>query len=160
MAHAVGAGPKPPTDVQRQKLFMLLGGLEYAPSPSEIEAYVRFANGYTHQRLTRQHFIEAITLRLEGFNSYGFEHELFALSEDPDAETTPQSGEMKRRLIARQKAAKSAKYVKPRQTVTIVGDRMPSQRLALERSNPSSLREAQRMAAMELLAKRRARNEG
>jgi len=153
-------GPAPPSDAQRQKLFMILGGMDYPPSPYEIEQYVRFANGYTHATLTKAHFIEAITLALEGFNSYGFADELFNLSQEPDAETTPHLGEMKRRLIARQKAAKAAKYSPRPQRSTAVGTRMPSQKSALERSSPSELREAQRKVAMDALAKSRFRKDG
>ncbi len=160
MAYANGAGPKPPTEAQWQMLAALLGGWDYRPSRGEIEAYVRMANGYTYQPLKRSHFIEAITLRKEGFNSYGFEIELCQLSDEPDTETTPHLGEMKRRLIARQKSAKAAKYSKPRQTVTMVGDKMPSQKLAPDKSSGLQLRDAQRIAAMELLAKRRFRNDG
>lgn len=125
--------------------------MDYPPSPLEIEAWVRMANGYTYERLSKRHFIEAIDLAINKVNSYGSLHELIELSFDPDAETTPNPGELKRRLIARQKATKAAHY----------GFKAKSPKTA---SPPvksyTDVKEAQRMQAMEALARSRARKPG
>lgn len=157
MAYALGVGPKLPTEAQRQKLFNLLGGMDYAPSPIEIESYVRWANAGYSERLTRVHFINAIDMRLNGVNSWGTEEQLARYSWGDDVEFTPYTGEMKRRLIARAKAMKAAKYQSPTRALN------SSVKKSASDTSPKSyaeFKEAQRVAAMEALARSRARKPG
>lgn len=140
-------GPKSETEAQRGKLWALLG----QPRPSEMEAFIRFANGYTYERLTRVHWINAISLMTDKVNAYGTFLDLLEMAENPEFIPEPQVGEFKRRLIARAKRAKAEKY-SPKPSPPRPPASPDQGRLDLAQA-----REAQRRAALEALAKSRLR---
>lgn len=151
-------GPQGESDAQRGKLWALLG----RPTPGEMEAYVRFANGYTHERLTRVHWVHAITLAIEKVNAFGFYWELLELSQDPDFVCEPKTGEFKRRMIARAKASKFERYASPkaRSKSETPGSGLNSSEARSSGDSLAALaraREAQSRGALELLAKSRKR---
>lgn len=150
-------GPSPESPAQREKLWMLLG----CPRPEEMEAFVRFANGYSYGPLGKQAYMHAISLMIDKVNAFGTFPELLEMSFDPDFIPEPNAGEFKRRLIARVKAAKAAKYQRtPTRTGPVApsnASNSPSENRVKAEQSTMAILEAKRMTALEQLAKSRRR---
>ena len=73
-----GSRAQPPSNKQIWKLYSITGARTF----SDLEQYVRFANGYKPQceRLTRVHWVYAIELAMRGRNVYGTTDDLLRLS--------------------------------------------------------------------------------
>lgn len=72
----ITSAAQPPSEKQVYFLAKLLG----FPGYDAMNAFVRFANCYTYDRLTRVHWIEAISLAKDGRNRHGSLSYLLALS--------------------------------------------------------------------------------
>lgn len=73
-----GSRAQPPSNKQIWKLYNETGAQTF----SQLERFVRFANGYLpeNERLTRIHWIYAIELAMKGRNGYGSYEDLLSLS--------------------------------------------------------------------------------
>jgi hypothetical protein len=93
-------GPNYPSQAQ----VNLLAGMIGTQVLSDLEAFVRFANGYDPSPiLTKIHYIHAIDLAMNGSCLYGTAEELVRMSSDPDFIPDTDPGEFQRRMIARRK---------------------------------------------------------
>lgn len=59
---------------------------------AELEAYVRFANGYSYAPMTSMSLMVAINLAMTGENAFGTADELLRMSHDPDFYPEPRLG--------------------------------------------------------------------